>query len=335
MKYLFRKFFDTCDIISVVGLAKNSGKTTTLNRLIEETQHYCFPLGLVSTGRDGERYDVFTSKDKPRITVPAGTFFATTEQSLTYCQAKAKVCENTAYTTSMGKVLLAQTQSCGTVEIAGPTTVEETIAVLNRLRDHYKTKLVLIDGSINRIAITTSRIKSGIIIATGAALGSLAVVVRETKWLVKLFQLPAINERQRMVLDRAAGDVMLMSGGAVETCFDMPLLDNISYIWNRVAASTEYVYTRGVITDHVLMQCIEKKKPVGLIAEDASKVHISALVYNKWIEQKGAILVKNPLTLLAITCNPYNPFGESIDALQLLRHMRQELSVAVHDVVSE
>ena len=53
--------------VSLVGLSKNAGKTVTLNRLIRAAAGLGIPLGLLSTGRDGEPVDAVTELPKPRI----------------------------------------------------------------------------------------------------------------------------------------------------------------------------------------------------------------------------------------------------------------------------
>ena len=53
--------------ISIVGMAKNVGKTTALNYLIEEAEDESIRLGITSTGRDGETTDLVTNTDKPRV----------------------------------------------------------------------------------------------------------------------------------------------------------------------------------------------------------------------------------------------------------------------------
>ncbi len=59
--------------LSIVGMAKNAGKTTALNFLIEEAMDEGVKLGITSTGRDGERQDVVTGTEKPRVYLDEGT----------------------------------------------------------------------------------------------------------------------------------------------------------------------------------------------------------------------------------------------------------------------
>ena len=53
--------------LSIVGMAKNAGKTTALNYLIEEADDEGITLGITSTGRDGETQDLVTGTEKPKV----------------------------------------------------------------------------------------------------------------------------------------------------------------------------------------------------------------------------------------------------------------------------
>ena len=44
--------------VSIVGMAKNAGKTTALNYLLEEAYDEGLRMGVTSTGRDGETSDL-------------------------------------------------------------------------------------------------------------------------------------------------------------------------------------------------------------------------------------------------------------------------------------
>ena len=67
--------------ISVVGLCKNAGKTTVLNRIIAETAGDGKVTAVTSVGRDGERTDVVTNTDKPGVWLSSGMLFATASKA--------------------------------------------------------------------------------------------------------------------------------------------------------------------------------------------------------------------------------------------------------------
>ena len=62
--------------LSIVGMAKNAGKTTALNYLIEEAIDEGITLGITSTGRDGETQDLVTGTEKPRVYMEEGMLAA-------------------------------------------------------------------------------------------------------------------------------------------------------------------------------------------------------------------------------------------------------------------
>ena len=69
-------------VISIVGLAKNTGKTETLNYLTKNLYENNLKMGLISYGRDGEDIDLITGKKKPTVNVYPGSFFVTSSRAL-------------------------------------------------------------------------------------------------------------------------------------------------------------------------------------------------------------------------------------------------------------
>jgi hypothetical protein len=59
--------------LAIIGMAKNAGKTVTLNNIVEEATDEKLKLALISYGRDGEEIDAITRQEKPRIYIPPHT----------------------------------------------------------------------------------------------------------------------------------------------------------------------------------------------------------------------------------------------------------------------
>ena len=76
--------------LSIVGMCKNAGKTTVLNRLLSQYGRKR-TLALTSIGRDGESTDVVTGTEKPGIFVPQGTLIATAKDMLRLCGLMEKL----------------------------------------------------------------------------------------------------------------------------------------------------------------------------------------------------------------------------------------------------
>ena len=67
--------------LAIAGTAKNAGKTTALNYLIDRFAQAGERIGVSSIGRDGEAVDQITNRPKPRIRPPVGALVATSHES--------------------------------------------------------------------------------------------------------------------------------------------------------------------------------------------------------------------------------------------------------------
>ena len=92
--------------ISIVGMAKNAGKTTALNYLIEEAEDESIRLGITSTGRDGETTDLVTNTDKPRVYLYEDTIVSVPTQLYELAEAGLEILSMSKYRTSIGELLL-------------------------------------------------------------------------------------------------------------------------------------------------------------------------------------------------------------------------------------
>ena len=69
--------------VSVVGLAKNTGKTETLNFILQRLSDSGKTVAVTSIGLDGEQIDQVFGTQKPEITVYKGMIFNTVEKFFT------------------------------------------------------------------------------------------------------------------------------------------------------------------------------------------------------------------------------------------------------------
>jgi hypothetical protein len=83
--------------LALVGLAKNTGKTVTMNALLGELAASREPVGVTSVGRDGEQHDVIDFRiDKPLVRLGAGDLLATTDSLLSASGVPHEVLERPA-----------------------------------------------------------------------------------------------------------------------------------------------------------------------------------------------------------------------------------------------
>lgn len=107
-------------VISIIGLAKNTGKTVVLKKIISELNEKSIPMGITSIGHDGEEFDQINHLiKKPRIFLPKGSLVATTDCLFRKSKAKIKILKETKFITALGKVQIGRVMNEGNIEIAG------------------------------------------------------------------------------------------------------------------------------------------------------------------------------------------------------------------------
>src|SRR2546429_572935 len=118
--------------LSLVGLAKNVGKTTTTNVLLEtllrEQFYRAEELALTSLGLDGEATDALTGLPKPRYVPQPGLLVATTAELVRQAEHEGAQFEQLAQLpgrTVLGPVLLMRVLHPGRIIIAGPTLLRD------------------------------------------------------------------------------------------------------------------------------------------------------------------------------------------------------------------
>ena len=121
MKPTIRELIAPYASVSIIGMCKNAGKTTVLNRIIREMADSGCTLGLTSIGRDGESKDLVTGTQKPGIYVREGTLVATaSELILRHCDVTREMLAATGISTPMGDVVILRARSDGNIQLAGP-----------------------------------------------------------------------------------------------------------------------------------------------------------------------------------------------------------------------
>ncbi len=179
--------------ISIVGMAKNAGKTVTLNALLDEAYETGKKIGLTSIGRDGEKQDIVTSTDKPMIYAYEGSIIATPELLFTRSEAKLEVLEVTDFHTSMGKIIIGRVVMPGYIQIAGPCSNHEIMLTGLKMKS-FGAELVIVDGAIDRKTSASPSITEATILSTGAVLSrDMDKAIEKTVYQVTLFKLKAVH----------------------------------------------------------------------------------------------------------------------------------------------
>jgi hypothetical protein len=330
--------------MSVVGTSKNAGKTVTVNEIISQASEQGIALGLISTGRDGERRDVLTNTEKPAVFAPKGTIIATVEEAVGGAaeadKADIEILEVTSFNTPMGKVVLGKVLENGFVEISGPRS-SSTIRQVCDMMQQAGAEFVIIDGSLDRRASAAPFVSDCTVIAAGASLSrNMDTVVQKTRHIAALYSIPeadqavlgiaadAIEKGETIIINEDGScktvetQTSLLCGAIVAECLDK----NSSHVVLSGSASFETL--RDIVLD--------KNSNVQIIVKDATRIFVTENELFMLHKMGMDLRVAESITVAAITVNPYSPEGYFFDPAEFLRKMREAIpNIPVFDVMQE
>ncbi len=251
-----------------MGLAKNTGKTVTLNALLAELEREGTTVGVTSVGRDGEEHDVIDARiAKPRVTLPRGSLIATTSLLLRASGVEHEATRRTGMRTPLGEVVIARTTGTGPIEVAGPSGAQDVRAVAEEMRE-LGAEQVLIDGAIDRRAASSPSVADGLVVSTGAVLGEdLDEVVERTREAIELVRLPGVAEPLAGELRAQAGSTILLdgSGGVQRLAERFVLTADAGQIAHLVesSAGAERLLVAGAVPERFVAELARSLRRAG------------------------------------------------------------------------
>lgn len=308
--------------VSLIGMCKNAGKTTVLNRIIRESSHKC--LALSSIGRDGESQDLVTGTQKPGIYVPEGTLLATATELLSRSDITREILDTTGVFTPLGEVVIFRAKSDGSVELAGPSITTQ----LGRLREQFfafGAQQVLFDGALSRKSLCSRQVTEATILCSGASYHkNMEVVVADTAYQCRLLTLPevalpSVSEEERGVLPYAKGEFLPM--GAEEAL---------------KAGVAEGLFFGGALSDFALRPFLALPlQEVTLTVRDSSKILLKEDSFQKLLRRGADFGVLESVNPVAVTVNPFSAYGFHFAAEEFYEKMSQAVDLPVFDVRRE
>ena len=329
---------DQQKIISIIGLAKNVSKTTTLNFIIRNIGEQII-LGLTSIGRDGEKYDVITELPKPQIYVKKGSYVVTAQQCLEDSKIKFEIIKRTGFNTPLGEVMILMVLSEGYIELAGPSINKHLLIICSELRN-LGCDLILVDGAFDRRAYATPLISDATILSTGASVSrNMMEVIDLTIHTIKLLNLEQeknlkIKELSKNVLKKSKVSI-IDKVYSVNSLNVATALDAAEEIIQNLKDDSQYVLINGAVTDKLLedlMKSTQKYKGITFIVEDGTKLFLSQKTTKKFLKKGGILKVLNPINIIAITINPTSPYGYKFDKDKFLKSLQEELKIPVYNL---
>ena len=290
--------------LSIVGMCKNAGKTTVLNRLLAESRGRV--LGLTSIGRDGESVDVVTGTEKPGIFVPEGTLIATAKDMLSLSDITQEIVFTTGIPTPLGEVVLVRAKSAGSVQLAGPSITSQLKAVSD-LFFSLGAEQVLIDGALGRKSLGARTVADGVILCTGASYDMrMEKVVADTANIFRIMNLKKA-ETVPPETERPLAEVLKENGEAL-----IP----------------------GALVDSVVVPLLKSgvMRNVRLVVKDPSKVLLSPDTLDKLPLRGVSLETVEAAKIICVTINPVSAYGWKFDPDAFKRAMAAAVTVPVINV---
>ncbi len=327
MLYEFIKPYSS---IATIGMCKNAGKTTVLNRLIGE----CFAHGetpaLTSIGRDGERSDVVTGTDKPEIFVYEGTLVATAEALLTVGDVSREIADTSGMPTPMGEVVIMRAMSDGLVQIAGPSMTAQ-LRVLKRRLFALGAKRVFIDGALSRKSLAMPAVSDACILSSGASYSrDMNKTVADTAFACELMSLEgsALFDEKSLECAPASEKFILLDRDGERVS-----LDSAKDAAERIRTQgAKGLLVRGGVTDSVFEALFAAGRLLSgmeIAVEDGSRLLVRAANYQKLVRAGAAVRALEKTALAAVTVNPFSAYGEHYDKNAFFDAVRAALPAAV------
>jgi len=329
--------------IAVVGTAKNVGKTVTMNYLAHELSARGIPIGLVSSGRDGETIDSFTGEPKPSVVPPLGSWVATAEGVLGESGSLMEIADVSERPGLLGRLVLGRVREPAPLELVGPGNARELAGVVRALRS-LGARVVLVDGALDRVAAANPKVTDAVILATGAAAGSsLDAIAERIEDLTWLWSRPSPSDPAVLKLAEEAIGFGRVAFIDLAGAPPMPRLRLTQFhtclgaeeeILSR-AGTAQYVVVPGAVNQKFLMDA-------GSWPESDDFTVIASSAVNVFVSQDPGvpILTLDEMRLLAVTVNPVSYRGISYDPKDMVEAVAagalrgSHSRIPVFDVVS-
>ncbi|WP_146618393.1 hypothetical protein [Lujinxingia litoralis] len=301
--------------LAVVGVAKNCGKTTTLNAMIARRRPE--PLGLVSVGIDGEQADVLLGTEKPAIAVDEGHWVVSAEQALGRSTVPLEYVAPLGVSSPMGPVMVARALGPGEVILAGLRHRGDVVKALEALLARGAGP-VLVDGAYGRVVGAHPEVAPAIVMSTGAVVGSVEDVIRRTHDVVDRLTLPVVeSEMWREALAAARRDkraYLVEDDGELRELPHASGLLGLSQgrrLWQK---STAGVVVPGLVSDRVIEELLAVGGPRTrtLVVGDGTALHPGGRLWRRF-RRSWEVRVGHSSRLLAISFNPTSITGARLD----------------------
>jgi hypothetical protein len=319
--------------LSIIGMCKNAGKTTVLNHIIRKMAKEDRLPALTSIGRDGETFDIASGTAKPKIYIYRGSLIATASGLLDSCDITKEFLLSTGISTPLGEVIVIRALSDGYVQLAGPSMISQ-LEQLSQTFSQLGAGITIIDGAVGRRTLCTRSLTEGTILCTGASCGaSMDLVIKETKHVVQMLNLPVTNDAALQEAITAqkndSGKTILCGSKYISLPTAMSIEEGLQ---KNQENNTTHIYINGAFSNSVVQSILlsgVKLSGILFVVRDASKVLINAANYEKMRRLQSGIQVLDGINLLAVAINPFSVSGYNFNKDNFRASLSSQIDVPV------
>ena len=320
--------------LSIVGMAKNTGKTVCLNYILELLKQTDRVVAVTSIGLDGEKTDQVTQTEKPEIELTEGMYFVTSEYHYRSRQLLSEICQVSDEMTSLGRLVTARVLQRGKVILTGPASTGRVRALISQM-DELGVDLTIVDGALSRKSPASPAVTEGLILTTGAAIApDLNSVVAKTKFVYQLTQLPEFEtDIREELLTSEPGICAIEHDNLHRLPIASPLL--FTKCKEKLFSHGNTLFVSGIVTDAMLdyLRVQPNVKEVVLVVKDFTKIFVTPISLGGFLQKGGRLMVLKRPNLLAVCINPTSPSGFSVDSERMRSALQEVVGVPVYDVM--
>jgi len=322
------------DSLSIVGLQKNTGKTVSLNYVLDRLPVERKRIAVTSIGIDGETTDQVTRTQKPEIYLRQGMYFGTSEMHYRQKRIVSELIDVSDENTSLGRVVTAKALTGGKILLSGPSS---SSGLKRWMKDMHRVglDLVIIDGALSRMSLASPAVSQSMILATGAAYSTnMNTLVQQTAFVVDLIKIPLTGqENLDLLLPIEKGVWFKDSDGALH---EIKTVSSLSQeIRFEGMDDCKMLYVAGALVDGFLEKVRKnpKLKNTELVVRDFTKIFVTPQQFRLFHKLGGTIHVLQKSKLIAVTVNPTSPLGVVLDSDTLCAKLSEAIQLPVYDIM--
>ena len=320
--------------LSIVGMEKNTGKTETLNYIIQRLHQKDKKIAVTSIGIDGETIDQVTNTQKPEIELFRDMLFVTSEKHFCEKRLVSEILNVSTQQTALGRLVTGRVRVGGKVILSGPSNTTWLKKVIKEM-EQYHVDTTLIDGALSRRSFGSPSVTASMILTTGAALSpNISELVKKTKFLYSLINLPQYETSLQDNLLEIENGMYSIDNEHNLHCLNIPSTFLIDQHKEKLSMYGNTLFVSGVVSDK-LLDTLRLQKNITdtvLIVKDFTRIFASPESVHAFLKKGGKINVLLKTKLIALCINPVSPAGYVLDSNKLKESLMESLQTPVYNI---